>query len=91
MVVARAGAPQVPRATLGWSLWMSGRSSAVISRGQASIGFARATRQGAFSLCPRLCVPPVTKADTCATTVLFNEDYARGFQRPTDGKFIGGC
>ena len=34
-------------------------------------------------------VPPVTNADTWATTILFDEHYARGLQRPADGKFIG--
>ena len=49
------------------------------------------TEKSGRSLWPRFCVPPVTKADTWATTVLFDENYARGFQHPRDRKFIGGC
>jgi hypothetical protein len=49
------------------------------------------TEKSGRSLWPPFCVPPVTKADTWATTVLFDENYACGFQRPTNRKFIGSC
>ena len=47
------------------------------------------TGKSGRSLWSRFSVPPVTKADTWATTILFDEHYARGLQRPADGKFIG--
>ena len=43
---------------------------------------------GAFHL-PATLRSPFTKAHAWATTILFDEHYARGLQRPADGEFIG--
>ena len=67
---------------------MSGRSSAVFPwAGLNRVGTSHPA--GGVSLCPRLCALPFTKAHAWATTILFNEHYARGLQRPADGEFIG--